>query len=366
VISVAYYLFLPFGVIASRSFQPDPLMVAFVALSLLGLHHWNNSPDWQRTLIAGALCGIAILIKLVAIFPVIGALVGLTLFTYGTRGTFTNKKFWVIIVLATLPALIYNLLIIPERSSGLFKFWVLSFNRLLIDLSFYIHWGSLIQNLFGFIILVMALWGVLLLRPGAERGMMLGVWVGYFFYGLSLPYQVMTHNYYHLMLIPILGLSFATSMAAVFHRLADQSTFWRVAAFGVLFLAILAQMWDVREDLARRDYRNEPASWQELREIFPWDGKAIALTQAYGYRLKYYAMIDASLWLSKADIDLLELGGKGVFEYEEEFAKRTEGMDYFLITDFKEFDKQSELKAILFDNYQVYREGDGYLIFDLR
>src|SRR3990172_3137230 len=35
---VAYYLFLPFGVLASRSFQPDPLMVAWLVLSLFAAY----------------------------------------------------------------------------------------------------------------------------------------------------------------------------------------------------------------------------------------------------------------------------------------------------------------------------------------
>jgi hypothetical protein len=41
-------------------------------------------------------------------------------------------------------------------------------------------------------------------------------------------------------------------------------------------------------------------------------------------------------------------------------------MNYFLVTDFDEFDRQSELKERLFSSYPVYLEGDGYLIFDLR
>ena len=32
VLAVAYYLFLPFGIIASRSFQPDPLMVLWIVV----------------------------------------------------------------------------------------------------------------------------------------------------------------------------------------------------------------------------------------------------------------------------------------------------------------------------------------------
>ena len=36
------------------------------------------------------------------------------------------------------------------------------------------------------------------------------------------------------------------------------------------------------------------------------------------------------------------------------------------MTDFEEFDRQSQLKERLFGSYPVYAEGDGYLIFDLK
>ena len=46
VLATAYYLFVPFGIIASRSFQPDPLMVMFIVLALWALYYWYRKPSW--------------------------------------------------------------------------------------------------------------------------------------------------------------------------------------------------------------------------------------------------------------------------------------------------------------------------------
>jgi hypothetical protein len=41
-------------------------------------------------------------------------------------------------------------------------------------------------------------------------------------------------------------------------------------------------------------------------------------------------------------------------------------MDYFLITWLEELEYQPELKAHLLQNYPVFENGDGYLVFDLK
>jgi hypothetical protein len=363
-IAVAYYLFLPFGVIASRSFQPDPLMVALIVLSLLALHYWRQRLTWRSALLAGVLCGVAILVKAVAIFPIGGAMLGLVLGMRGFRAVISDRKIWAIAVLTLLPAIIYNLFLIPERTGGLYKFWVLSFSDWLVKPAFYVRWTDYISGIFGFHLIVLALIGVFLFRAGSERGMVAGVWVGYVFYGMSLPYQITTHNYYHLMLIPILGLSLAPPLATIFEQLASRRVIWRMAAIGVLIIAAFYQLWIVRVDLVSKNYSNKAVEWDVIRRAIPRDGDIIALSEAYGYQLEYFASIKVLLWPRSGDVDLFEMRGDP-FDYQEEFDTRTKGMEYFLITDFQDFNEQDELQSILYDHYPVHDEGDEYVIFDL-
>jgi hypothetical protein len=47
VVATAFYLFLPFGVIASRSFQPDPVMVMLFLISAYVLYRWSEAQTWK-------------------------------------------------------------------------------------------------------------------------------------------------------------------------------------------------------------------------------------------------------------------------------------------------------------------------------
>jgi 4-amino-4-deoxy-L-arabinose transferase-like glycosyltransferase len=364
IIAVAYYMFLPFGVIASRSFQPDPIMVSLIILSLVGLCYWRERPTWRRALMVGVLCGIAILVKAVAIFPITGAFVGLVLGWQGFRGAILNRKVWTIVGLALLPAAIYYVFLTPERAGGFYKFWVVSFSEWLLRPAFYVRWANYISDIFGFHLIFLSLLGVLMFRAGAGRGMVIGLWVGYVLYGMFLPYQITTHDYYHLMLIPILGLCLAPPLSAVFHQLTNLRVLWRIAAIGILILACFYQLWTVRVDLVSRNFRNKAKEWEIVREAIPRDGKIIALSEAYGYQLEYFALIKVPLWPRDGDIKLMEMRGE-TFDYDEEFANRIGGIDYFLVTDSSDFDNQEELKTILYENYPIYDEGDEFVIFDL-
>ena len=77
IFSTAYYLFFPYAIIASRSFQPDPLMVTLILAFWWLFSRWVRFPSWLNALLAGLIGGLAIFIKLSAVFFVIGAALGL-------------------------------------------------------------------------------------------------------------------------------------------------------------------------------------------------------------------------------------------------------------------------------------------------
>ena len=59
---LAYYLILPFAVQASRSFQPDPVMVMWIVLSIFALYRWSEhkgmgSAGWKWAILAGIFGG---------------------------------------------------------------------------------------------------------------------------------------------------------------------------------------------------------------------------------------------------------------------------------------------------------------------
>ena len=364
-VAVAFYLIIPYGVIASRSFQPDPLMTALIVFGLLTIWRWSEQPSPRRALIAGAICGAAILVKAVAVFPLMGAIFGAGIAVLGLKRLIRNAEWWMMVAAALLPSTFYYLVLTRQGSSGLFSFWVLSLRDLLKEPFFYIRWVQQVEYVIGFGWLVVGLIGSLLIPSRRARVLVLGAWSGYLVYGLALPFQIMTHDYYHLMLVPMVGLGLAPIGAAGVIRLKREHLVWSLLALAVIVLAAGYLLWDARVTLAMDDHRLEARGWERLGEAMPQDGPIIALTHAYGTRLEYYGRQSTQFWPGQADIGLGLLAGRGEFNYEAEFEQRTEGVRYFLVTNFAEFDQQPELKTILYERYPIHEEGDGYLLFDL-
>jgi hypothetical protein len=173
-----------------------------------------------------------------------------------------------------------------------------------------------------------------------------------------------THNYYHLQLVPILALSLAPVAQLIFERVFQQPRFWQFFFAGILLIGIAYPSWISIYNQRLEDNRHEPAYWQEMASYLPTDGKILALTQDYGYRLMYYGWRKVILWPTVGDQTLSDLRGNGK-NFAGFFSKRSEGKNYFLVTAFNQFDRQPELKQYLNDTYPVLAEGDGYLIYDL-
>lgn len=367
-IALVYFLFLPFGMIASRSFQPDPMMVALTAGALWMLHRWAHSPSWKYAVLAGVLSGLAILAKAVAIFPIGAAALLLVLFGRGLRRSLRDARTWVVAGLALLPVGLYYV-------NGLFLSGFLAdqtglrfFPQFWIDPAWYIRWVEMASDIAGFSVLLVGLAGLFLLQERTSRTLMAGLWLGYILYSFTFPYHTITHDYYQLPLIPIAALSLAPATSLVLEAIGKMTyAKTALAALAVLVAgAVLFKAWDTRVILARQDYRDEAAEWGRFQDIIPPEKSVIAITQAYGYPLAYYSWVTAEAWPSESDIALRALSGQ---TEEEIFNRKTDELrmyDYFLITNFNEFDRQPELADYLYENYEVYAQGDGYLIFDLQ
>ena len=144
----------------------------------------------------------------------------------------------------------------------------------------------------------------------------------------------------------------------------SRSKAWRIAA-AIGFLAILVfSSWQALIPLYSRDYRNEPSYWQNIASHLPEDGKIIALTQDYGYRLMYYGWQKVALWPNRGEIQLSVLRGNDK-DFQDFFTKRIDGKSYFLITAFNQFEDQPVLKQVLYKEFSILAQGTGYIIFDL-
>jgi len=158
--ALAYYVVLPFGVQASRSFQPDPGMVMWVILTISSLYLWSEKPGWKWAVISGVLGGMAILTKVVAVYIVGGAAIALMLYTLGIKRFWRNLQVWLMAFLMILPSAIFYINR-GGRASDYFSSWTLSLSHLLLDPSLYVRWFSLVQSIMGGSAWCKASWGLL-------------------------------------------------------------------------------------------------------------------------------------------------------------------------------------------------------------
>ena len=161
IIALAYYLFVPFGVTVSRAFMPDPLMVAMIAWSLWALYRWETRRTWKMAILAGLITGFAILVKSVAVFPILGAVVGLLISRTSWKRIFADKQTWLVVGLTVIPTAIYYAYgIVAQNLGG--QFALRFFPSYWRDPSFYGRWIFMAAGFAGFAAMFASLVGILL------------------------------------------------------------------------------------------------------------------------------------------------------------------------------------------------------------
>ncbi len=368
-VALAYYLFLPFGVFASRSFQPDPGMVMWLLLFSWFIYRWSEEPQWNWAVLAGICGGMAILTKAIVFYSIAG--IGISIFLYSTgfnRSGFLksikNPQLWSMAGIIIAPPVIYSVFLGSERAAEYFQSWTLALSHLLLQPWFYLRWTMLVQNLITPAALVLAAAGVLLSRS-RNLAFLVGAWSGYIIYGLFFPYQMYSHNYYHLQVVAISALSLVPVTCWLYAKAARWKLVWRLSLVSAAILGLGYFILATAIPLRSQDYRNEPSYWQEIATYLPEDGKIIALTQDYGYRLMYYGWKKVSLWPNRGEQNLNSLRGSNK-EFSSFFTRQTADKSYFLITSFRQFEDQPELKQELYEHYPIFAQGNGYLIFSLK
>jgi hypothetical protein len=231
----------------------------------------------------------------------------------------------------------------------------------------YINWFNEVLKIMAFPWLLGGLLGMLVFKKADQRAFVIAMWFGYGLYGLLFPYHFLTHSYYHLPLIPIVGLSLSSSADLLFQGIADLRIGWinQLFILGVLAFGIFIQAWNTRI-LFSEDFRHEPPYWQAIGQVVGMDTKVLALSQDYSNRIAYYGWVNAQNWPGIGQINYRTLRGGKPVEFDEWFKEYSAGKDFFLVTRLKELDRQTELKEALYGGYEVYAEGIGYIVFDLK
>ena len=362
--STAIYVFLPYSIIASRSFQPDPLMTMLIIIFLWAVVEWSEKQTYKFAIIAGLFGGFAIFIKFVAAFFVISGGLGTVTTHRSIKEAMKNPQIYVMTILGIIPGaayLIYGIFFtdyLSEQFGGRF------IPTLFLSPSYYVGWLNMLNLLTGGILLMLALLG-LFFFDDKKRRFILALWLGYLTFGIYFNFHISTHDYYSLPLIPIVALSIAPLVSFLFTKLNEitNTNLLRASAFCLLLFGLTASLWNTRNQMNAIDYRPEAAMWREIAQIT--DGYNLAgLTQDYGARMAYFGWRNITPMPSYGDLLYSTERGSNA-DFEERFNEIISKKDLFIVTDFNDLNLQPLLKEKL-TQYPIFAEGDGYVIYLLK
>lgn len=400
--STTFYLFLPFSILASRSFQPDPLMVMLLIFSIFMVMKFYEQPSFSRLMSAVIMSVLAVLAKPYSIFFIFGSFVSVGIYKDGIRKTFFNKNIFLFAGLSFIPALSYYVYCILTNTGFLNELAQGSFlPHLLLEPFFWKAWFFIIGQVIGYLPFAAALAGLIMMKKGISKALLLGLWVSYFVFGLVFTLHIHTHDYYHLSFIPIVALSIGTLGALFVKYLFKQ---WKVTivlcliiagvAGGIMTRLNLGEFFSENKDKLKivsnfigvnpqfknfitGDYEREVQMAKEIGEIVGHSTETVFLTQNFGRTIAYNGEFSGLPW--PTSFSLMERRLRGLRELTKEelynleyLTIRTHGKyikyrpDFFIITDFIELNEQPDLKSFLNENFPVIAQCEDYIIFDLR
>ena len=174
-IAIVYFFLWPYAVIASRAFQPEPLMVAAIIIGLWAAVRWTKNPNIVNAIATGVICGLAIYIKSVSVFFIAPALAGLVLSNYSFREAIKNRQIWLIGILSVLPYAIYHLYGVYILKLLGEQFSLRFFPNLWTDPAFYLRWIGEMNRVIGLEIFLLALAGSLIFPKKNVTGLFIGL-----------------------------------------------------------------------------------------------------------------------------------------------------------------------------------------------
>ncbi len=366
-IGTLYYLFVPFGVLASRAFMPDPLMICLIIFSLWALFRWQNSSSWKWAILFGFFAGGSLFVKNLSIFVIGGGFVGVILGARGLNRSIRDLQFWTMGVLMALPVGIYSVYGMLKLNMGS-QFALKFFPNMWVDPAFYFRWAFTVNADVGWAAALLGAVSIFLADRKRERPLLIGMWIGYLLFGMTFSYHFFTHDYYQLSLIPVVAISMAPAFRIFFERFYAQSPglFARLVLVGIVLIGLAIPAWYTRDLIVNANYSNEPEFWAEIGDVLGHTtGGVVGLTQDYGYRLAYWGWQGSTAWFTSADIGVRYLAGQNV-DLLKNFKQDTAGKKYFLVTMFGELNNEPTIKDLLYNNYPIYNQTDEYVIFDLQ
>jgi 4-amino-4-deoxy-L-arabinose transferase-like glycosyltransferase len=363
-LAVGYYLFVPMGIIISRSFQPDSLMMMMFLISLYCIILYFERPSWSWLLLAGSITGITLLLRPLVLFALFCTFIALSIYKKEPGISFINRRFLVFCVLSLVfPIVFYGYgIYLGKFLQGQAD---LSFRPYLLPrLEFWLGWFNNGADVAEHSALISALFGFFFLRKSIARILVIGLTVGYFIFGVIFTFHIHTHPYYHIQLFPIMGICAASFLLSVGNtvRKLTSGNWWMPVAASMLF-ALYFSYSDVRSTLYTQVFEN-PTLDKEIGEIVGHSSRTVFVAYHYGLPLEYYGEFSGLPWPVSIDDPFYRQPDARELSVQERLDALGFTPEYFVITNFELYNrKHQDLQIYLERECSTHLETAGYLIY---
>lgn len=403
--SVVFYLFLPYGILASRSIQPDPLMLMLMLFSIYRVVKYDENPSKTNLIAVAIAAAIAILIKPYSFFMIFGAFFSLAVLKTGFWKAIFQRDTLIFTFIIIIPAVVYYLYGFLTNVGFLGEHARSSFlPHLVLYPPFWRGWLYMIRDVIGYIAFFLAIIGLFKIKHRRLKALLMGLWIGYFLFGLSATFQIHTHNYYTLPLVLIAAISLgpvvemalnrrAVLLSAPLKIISALFIIILVLGLGVVKPSLKKMLSEYKDELKtaayfigvppefgkflQDDFKKNVKTAKEIGELVGHSANTIFLDPYFGRVLAYHGEFSGLPWPTAESLYGRRLRGTKVPDIKEDFMPDNitilyQGKfikyspDFFIITAFDEFDKQADLKDFLKSNFPVFTQSDDYLVFDLR
>jgi hypothetical protein len=366
-ISLFFFLFLPFSIKASRCFMPDPLMVSLLAFYILMLVNFTAHPGRKAVLNAALAGSGAVFVKLSALFPVLAGAVGLFLIWKEGRKKVTLLDGVLFLSIIAFPSWLYGFFFHSGSLKG--KLWG-RFLPSLVGSGFTFNgWLGMVDSALGLSLLLVALFSLVLFR-GGPRIMMLSLFAGYLLFVSVFNYHSATHDYYHLMLILLVALLLGKGgafLCTCAHAVVPR----RGARAGLQFFFITVLLAFCAGGLSRLtpgEASSQVALYERVGEVVKHSRNTFILASSYGLPLKYHGWVEGFSWPDSSDLRYWAWEGVPVKDPVEFFQSLREKKKphYFIILWPSEWLKQESLASFIDKTYPLCWSEGGMMVYDLR
>ena len=352
-IAAALYLFLPYGIVASRNFQPDQLMTVASVTAILALvrHHDNlsrRSVSEGGRFVAAAAVGIAGLIKPMSVFLTVPVALVLA------------RPIAVTAAGMIVPALYYGYSavagsLVQDQMRMRFE------PHLIPTPFFYGGMWRMISRVETVPLFLLALVAIFAARDRLTRWILGALFAGYAMFAVAFTYHMPTHDYYHLPYIAVTALG----VGALFARVAGSSRLWSAAALALATTIAVSGSILAWPRLHTDNAAQYQRMYEEIGALAEHDTKALFLDTEYGFAMMYHGEISGDSWPNVDDLAAEKIDGRPEIDAEARFVRDYEKWNpsFFIVTDLGSLAAEKDLQQMLDRRATPVRITDQYRVY---